>query len=1170
MPGLFGSSKKAEAKAKANATNAKGKGKGAPASNSRSASPQNARGQPTQSKGAGGKGAPAQSVHSSQPSPQEQQRAAFQREVQQFYAHLQDLKQFITQPYDDEVSAVLDTVMGEAGAQLQALQDQMERLGINDPGCERVIHEFLEFVTRVDEWKRSGQHAHTGSQARAAQQSGQQTGQQHRTDSRTESNTDGSYEEEEEEEEESDDEELEGMDEDMRRAIKESKAMEKAMEVARRADEEEARKLEHAQRQQAADAHRREQEQEAHARKLAAEAEQAKRAAAEAARAASREHDERKRQEALAEQERQERLQRQKEAEEKAAERSAAAWHAEEIRHDQSAANIAHEEHMRRQQQNQEQVLQEQMVVMQRISAEEEEARRLREEAEEAQRKGQADVQRQKQELANQKARHAREEAAKHAAQEEAHAKQLEKEAKEAERRAERAARAAARETDEAKRSLDIAEQHRQLEEATQLHAQASEEMAHAQMLHQHERGGASSGRENHETDDVHRQEAEMMLRETLQAASVQNYELVEFAVNEAKHKKVANKQLIREGEKKLAQMKKGFFLKTLQDLTKDPNIDHETLEQHIRTAAEAGISAGDLAPFQSKLKKVAEKEKCKQNLAQALQSADPMRIKQAIATAKKAGVEAEEVHQAEIAAKACQFLFDRGDSKKRLQLVFRSWRDIRTETRSLKQQLVDVEKNGADAIEIDRVLARSAELEVLDYSSTNWDKIDKLQRVADARRLAHDQAVCALVSKDYDELSSAIEALNKAGGPKATIDLVQPELASAEANEKLLVEFDRILPSAVSKFIEARRAALSVESPHSAIDFSAVGSYLVTRQGVTVHKDAEGSSLQVGSLDVGAHVTILEFSPKLEKGRVRARIEQPAGWISTWLANDKDDSFVTRQAASSSDAVLPINDHDSMVSVALGPTVARVPNSNTPGFQSVTGPASSPHKSQEISSRLTGGIGSPQMNGSSETRQQYGIANAGGSMTAQSTQQVGSTQQGYQSSSWFGTGSLLGELMGFDNTTQTTSRISPQDGSLSPRYPSRGAEPSAVQTKQRHQDLKAKVERARLYIHQTDRAHKKAQRDASPPLHPHQHPGKVQTTSPVSSFHSMSPPPSGSMYSPFGSHGSHGPPPGYGGYPPPAPGYAEPYPGHMGGRMTGPPPAPYHRGGMPVGPYGW
>jgi hypothetical protein len=159
-------------------------------------------------------------------------------------------------------------------------------------------------------------------------------------------------------------------------------------------------------------------------------------------------------------------------------------------------------------------------------------------------------------------------------------------------------------------------------------------------------------------------------------------------------------------------------------------------------------------------------------------------------------------------------------------------------------------------------------------------------------------------------------------------------------------------------------------------------------------------------------------------------------------------------------------------------------------------------------------------------------------------------------STSWFGSGSLLGELMGFGSAdNQLPAKAGSQhEGPLSGGAPKTPSRLPLVDHKQKHQEMKSKVERARLWIHEQDRAHKKAQRAASPPLHPHQHPGKLQG-SPPSSGHSM--------FSPFGSHSSQGTVNGYGAYPPqgPAAQYA--------GMMTGAPP-PYHMGGITAGPYGY
>jgi hypothetical protein len=86
---------------------------------------------------------------------------------------------------------------------------------------------------------------------------------------------------------------------------------------------------------------------------------------------------------------------------------------------------------------------------------------------------------------------------------------------------------------------------------------------------------------------------------------------------------------------------------------------------------------------------------------------------------------------------------------------------------------------------------------------------------------------------------------------------------------------------------------------PHCAVFncTETIGEYIVVFPlGLPVNEKEPRGSPKIASLNEGTKINVVEFGKANDALRVRARIESPAGWISTWKY-DKTTAFIVRQA---------------------------------------------------------------------------------------------------------------------------------------------------------------------------------------------------------------------------------------------------------------------------------
>merc|ERR1719247_366860 len=325
----------------------------------------------------------------------------------------------------------------------------------------------------------------------------------------------------------------------------------------------------------------------------------------------------------------------------------------------------------------------------------------------------------------------------------------------------------------------------------------------------------ASSATSSQAVQQVRLAEAEAMLRETLGGAGRNDVELLEYAVNDLDLLEHAareatdgstgagssqRKKLLKDGKKQLSQLKQAAAAdkarKDLEAAITAPKISVQTLKEALACGSKAAIPEAELAGYRSMLDSLAEQEECGKELEEAMHGGDPARLHRAIERGRRAGMPAGTLKLAERNHMAVTFLAAQGGGKKGVILA---WRAVVTDTRTVKKQLADILLGDSSAEAIDDVVAKARELEVDDRAAC-----DNASRVAQQRRLAHDQVVCALVTGDLQEIEAAKRAVQAAGGPGTDLERIKLALQDAQEDEIVLQELDKALPAAVQKYLKA------------------------------------------------------------------------------------------------------------------------------------------------------------------------------------------------------------------------------------------------------------------------------------------------------------------------------------------------------------------------------
>merc|ERR1712216_461961 len=85
-------------------------------------------------------------------------------------------------------------------------------------------------------------------------------------------------------------------------------------------------------------------------------------------------------------------------------------------------------------------------------------------------------------------------------------------------------------------------------------------------------------------------------------------------------------------------------------------------------------------------------------------------------------------------------------------------------------------------------------------------------------------------------------------------------------------------------------------EEERLAEEAKAVHQYIVAHSVLPVTENWERTSAEIARLEKHTKIKVLEFSTA-DDGRVRARIENPNGWISAWM-EDRSFDFIVHQEA--------------------------------------------------------------------------------------------------------------------------------------------------------------------------------------------------------------------------------------------------------------------------------
>ena len=159
------------------------------------------------------------------------------------------------------------------------------------------------------------------------------------------------------------------------------------------------------------------------------------------------------------------------------------------------------------------------------------------------------------------------------------------------------------------------------------------------------------------------------------------------------------------------------------------------------------------------------------------------------------------------------------------------------------------------------------------------------------------------------------------------------------------------------------KEAALELERRTQALmeSWPRPGAYVISNP-VIVRSAAALSSREVGKLEVGAEVEVLEIDTRAAPGRVRGRVGRPAGWIS--IAGEDGLCWAVRRAEP---PVEPPHAHSGRSAFSLAPPEQRGAEGDAPRRGPGAAPATAPTsaaacrppeagmRSAQQSSKLTG-----------------------------------------------------------------------------------------------------------------------------------------------------------------------------------------------------------------------
>jgi len=170
------------------------------------------------------------------------------------------------------------------------------------------------------------------------------------------------------------------------------------------------------------------------------------------------------------------------------------------------------------------------------------------------------------------------------------------------------------------------------------------------------------------------------------------------------------------------------------------------------------------------------------------------------------------------------------------------------------------------------------------------WEARETRQPVEDPRLPARNDSRWQKASDDKPSLQQSLFAATRTnpqlGQPASSRDRPNPESYRIYTPSPSTV-IQGSLPQSYAKQAMSPDASLSPRHRQSASvsprhgQSQAMGKYIVEIDGLRVNKEFSRFSDMVQTLARGTKIKILEISDKEEKGRVRARIQDPAGWIS-------------------------------------------------------------------------------------------------------------------------------------------------------------------------------------------------------------------------------------------------------------------------------------------------